>query len=354
MAKANRYGQGSVKAAGRPGTYRIRYGRPGIDQKSETIRAETLTEARAICAEKAAANRRRSGLDPAARTVSDLLDAWQANGDFRPASVRTNKARAKVIAADLGHYPLADLTTADLDRTYRQWTAEGKSAGSVRSLHSTIRAALHQASVWGWPTEAVAANVRLPRVTTKVEAIPADDLAVILAAARAKGGKVGTLVAILAATGCRLGEALGLQWADVTDGARPQVHIRRQRTPQGIGPAKTASGHRSIDISTDLAEALLAAQGSPDAPVVDWSPQAADKVFAALVKSCGFVRPDGRALYTCHQVRHNVADHLVLDLGVPVPDAARVLGHSDGGALLLRTYSSRLGAASRPRVVVGL
>jgi len=353
------YGEGSLWEVGE-GRFQCRYGM-GDDQTTETFSAETVTAARAILADKVAAHRRHRGIavdvetgaSAATRTLSNLLDAWLANGDFRPGSRRSYVSRVKVVGDRLGGKRLADLTTFDLDAAYRRWTAEGMAPGTVRALHSTIRSALHQAARWHWPTKANAADVTLPKVTTKVEAIPTADLGRILAAARAKGGKTEILVDLLSATGARLGEVLGLYWSDFDlDGDRPQLHIRRQRTPQGYGPTKTASGVRDIDLAPELVARLKAAQGSPTAPVVDWAPSNADKAFARLCKNLGFVRADGRSLYTCHQLRHNVADHLVLVAQIPVPDAARILGHSDGGALLLKTYASRLDAANRPQVVV--
>lgn len=82
------------------------------------------------------------------------------------------------------------------------------------------------------------------------------------------GNHYQPLLLFLLDTGCRLGEALGLTWADYV---APKVHINKAYNDQLKGsklvPVKTSRGNRSITLSDHLIAILDRLKGSPKSPI---------------------------------------------------------------------------------------
>ena len=68
---------------------------------------------------------------------------------------------------------------------------------------------------------------------------------------------------LLAATGCRIGEALELRWSDVDFGAK-RLHVSRQVYHGVVGPPKSSTGVREIPLSTAMCRRLWRLQGASD------------------------------------------------------------------------------------------
>ena len=81
------------------------------------------------------------------------------------------------------------------------------------------------------------------------------------------------LFEILAGTGCRISEALGLDWTDLgTHGDLAALRIERQWYRGTLKPnAKTDAGERTIDLDADLAAKLWAAGGDAAGPMFSQS-----------------------------------------------------------------------------------
>ncbi len=82
------------------------------------------------------------------------------------------------------------------------------------------------------------------------------------------GSHYQPLLLFLLDTGARLGEALGLTWADYV---APKVHINKAYNDQLKGPkivpVKTSRGNRSITLSDHLVAILDRLKGSPNSPI---------------------------------------------------------------------------------------
>jgi integrase len=132
------------------------------------------------------------------------------------------------------------------------------------------------------------------------------------------------LCRFLAYTGCRLGEAKLVTWADV-DFARGLLHVRG---------TKTSAAHREVPMipaARQLLERLRGASGGETGarvvPVVE--------AGISLASAC---RRLGVEPLTHHDLRDAFAT-LAIEAGVDVPTVAAWLGHADGGALLMKTYA---------------
>lgn len=136
-------------------------------------------------------------------------------------------------------------------------------------------------------------------------------------------------VQFLLETGLRQGEARALHWPDV-DFDRRRVLVRKTKN------------RRSRDVPLLPSTIALLKQLRARPYVVTM--RAPERVFAGLL-SKDSVRMDldaataaaGIPHLRVHDLRHVYASHLVQS-GVPVPTVAALLGHSDGGALVLRRY----------------
>jgi integrase len=161
---------------------------------------------------------------------------------------------------------------------------------------------------------------------------------------------------LLAKTGLRISEALGLDWPDVEFGAVPVLRVRRQCYRGDLRRLKTANGRRDVPLSPGLARALWAAR----------PPHGEGAVFIAGTGARLMDRNARRALNraaedagvgwaTLHTFRHTCASMLIED-GKNIAQVARWLGHSDP-AFTLRTYvhlmDGGLGDAAGLDVAVG-
>jgi integrase len=132
---------------------------------------------------------------------------------------------------------------------------------SVRYVLLVLRNALNKAVRWGLVGRNVAGLVDPPRVSHKdVRVLSPDETKKLLDAAR--GEAIEGLVTLAVSTGLRLGEALGLQWADV-DLDRRQLRINKslQRISgqgQVLMETKTRRSRRSLVLPVKTAEALRA------------------------------------------------------------------------------------------------
>jgi integrase len=74
------------------------------------------------------------------------------------------------------------------------------------------------------------------------------------AAARRGPGEVAALFELLAATGLRISEAIGLRWSDlVLDGDTPHLQVRRAIVKGAIVAPKSRHGARLIPLTPELA-----------------------------------------------------------------------------------------------------
>lgn len=132
------------------------------------------------------------------------------------------------------------------------------------------------------------------------------------------------LVRLLAYSGLRLREATSLQWRNFD----PK---RNQLTVAGT---KTETSYRIVPVVAELGalfSEIRARRGTEpeNAAIVH-----VGGCLGALKRACQAV---GVAILTHHDLRHLFATRCI-ESGVDIPTVSRWLGHSDGGALAMKTY----------------
>lgn len=136
---------------------------------------------------------------------------------------------------------------------------------------------------------------------------------------QAKHGESGLVVRFLALTGLRIKEAHGMEWRDLRDDG---LYVRPEVAKNGRA--------RFVPFIGEIQSVLDRLQAINDGARI--LPQAS----ARKALECAAKRADLPAL-THHDFRRLFATRCI-ESGVDLPTVARWMGHSDGGALLGRTY----------------
>lgn len=300
----------------------------------------------------------RSGMSPpderrtVARHLADWLDAIRPT--VRPSSfVRYEGDVRRWIVPSVGSIPLVRLGPTDIRLLLATCTRAGLSARSVSHVHATLRTAIGAAFRDGQVIRNAAALVTAPRgPTPRVPPIGPDDARAILAAV--EGDRLAPLVAVTLGVGLRLGEALGLRWADVdleagtlavrTALRRTPVEFREEGEPiyRLVAP-KTDRSRRTIQLPgftiaalreerRTQAEMRLAAgqrwlkndlvfSGPTGGPI---PPGSVTRRFGRLLVEAGLRR------LRFHDLRHAAAT-VMLAQGVELRVISETLGHSSLG-----------------------
>lgn len=288
--------------------------------------------------------------------VDEYLRQWLEHS-VRP-SVRWTTHRAyslcmRRLSPLVGHLRLTALTPQAVQAAYAALLHQGLSRRTVEQTHTVLHRALRQAVLWGLmfrnPTEAVT----VPRPSRReMQTLTEEEVGRLFQASR--GHRLHALWALLATTGLRIGEALGLLWSDV-DFASGRLVVNRalQRQP-GIGyvfvEPKTAKSRRTVYLAqgtlASLAEHRRRQREDQLAAGPEWNNSGlvfttpvgrpvdgtwAIKWFHRALEEAGLPR------LRLHDLRHTAATHL-LRRGVHPKVVQELLGHSTI-SLTLDTYS---------------
>lgn len=213
-------------------------------------------------------------VDRSERTVGEFLEYWLAHAIRGAKRETTAESYAemvrRILKPRLGSVRLQTLHQSQIQRTYSELLANGRSDGkgglsarTVRYAHMVLLGALRDGVSWGMVGRNVAELAEPPRSSSPEMTVwtEAEVEAFLSQAAKDPYEPVWSL---LATTGMRRGEVLGLRWGDV-DLERGEVHVRRAlvRTDDGravISGTKTKRGTRMIVLFPAAVEALKEAK----------------------------------------------------------------------------------------------
>ncbi len=135
------------------------------------------------------------------------------------------------------------------------------------------------------------------------------------------------LVRFLAFSGCRISEAGQVRWADV-DLERAEIRVQSAKRAKTSGAAPV----RFVPIIPPMRELLLRLKQANPSPEVNVCH--VGECEKSLTRACKLLKIHR---ITHHDLRHLFATRCI-ESGVDIPTVSRWLGHSDGGALAMRTY----------------
>ena len=203
-------------------------------------------------------------------TLSQWMAKWLAEYVV-PKRRQTTKERyeraiKRHILPELGHIQLVQLTPRDIQALETKMSADGMAPAGVQVVHNVLSGALKYAlkmeMIWRNPAQAVT-----PPKVTRTEVEPPDIAGVrrVLELARTEEHPLFPCLYLIAYTGIRRGEALGLRWQDVDleGGSISIVQTLSLSVEHGLifQPPKTNSGRRVIDLDDGTVEVMRSHQG---------------------------------------------------------------------------------------------
>lgn len=297
-------------------------------------------------------------------TVADAARLWLAQVE-RPESGLADTTRtsyrfalnAHILTGSLGGHTLREANRVPVLRTFLQEVADNHGSGSAKTTRSVMSSILRMAVNDGAlemnamrDVRAVRAATTKERVRDTTRALTRTEREHLMAVADADETAVhldvADIVAYMAATGVRIGEALGQQWADV-DLDAGTVYVRG---------TKTSGSDRVLPLAPWLVERLqeraekIGTTGLlfPSPGLADMSKQRnmrnVHRQFKRLFEAAGY------PWATPHTLRRTVAS-LIDEAGLSIAEAADMLGHKDA-AMTMRVYLGRKGTSTRAASVL--
>lgn len=304
------------------------------------------------------------------KKVGEYLDEWieaKVHAGLRPTTERSYRQHIRdYLVPSLGHVRLRDLRPGHVKTMLRAITAgrngrPGPGPATVRRVNATLKSALASAMKEQLITYNAAKLVELPKAERpKVTPWEPTELGHFLD--HVASDRLGPVFELMAMTGLRRGEALGLRWSDV-DLDQGVIHVRQQLVTIGhrieFGKPKTKAGEdRRVDLGPQLLGTLLSHRLTQDTERATWGeaytdhglvfaredgaplhPETVTKRFRALALEAG-LRP-----VRLHDLRHGAAS-LMIAGGVSLSLVSKRLGHSSI-AITNDTYTHLLTDANR-------
>jgi integrase len=285
------------------------------------------------------------------KTVGEYLDEWidVVRPRLRPTTWNSYRQSVAHIKGRIGAVPLQSLAPLEVENLYKQLLATRGRNGrllspkTVRGIHVVLRKALADAERLGLVVRNAAAAAK-PPVPAKYEHTTwtAEQLARFLDSIQ--GERLAAAFVLLATTGMRRGEALGLRWGDV-DLAVGRLSIVQTittvRDKMVMSPPKTARSRRSVSLDSVTVAALRdhrRRQNEERLRVGEAWSNTSDLVFTNEVGEPvhpsafsysfeSFVRHSGVPKIRLHDLRHTYAT-VALAAGVHPKIVSERLGHA--------------------------
>jgi integrase len=343
-------GEGSVRQ--RPNGLweaRLSYVDPTSGQRrGASFYAATAEEARDKLNEARDRIKEQAPVRDSSQRLADWIEHWSdtaLEASPRKESTKTlyrTLARKHLSLGPLGTTPLGRLRKTHIDGLIVALRKRGLSDSTVRQVYTVLRAILEDARLDGLIARNPAVLVKRPGVRRQeAKHLAAADVATLLTAA--EGLRYRPVLALIAATGLRRGEALALRWEHVNlkDGTlRVAATLSRVDGRLLITEPKSPRSRRSVPLSPPVV-AMLKAQRVAQATerlraVNQWQDSGLvfTTEFGTPVEPRNILRTielaaakAGFAGVGVHTLRHSAAVAW-LESGVHIKAVADLLGHS--------------------------
>ena len=298
---------------------------------------------------------------PSRMTVSEFVDPWLSglqNSGLRHTTLRGYRsAMRNYVIPDIGAMQLQQIRTTDLDAMYASLLRRGLSLMTVHHAHRILSKMLTDAERIGIVERNVARMASAPSLTTarargpEMKVWTPDELAVFLASIA--GNRNEALFRLMALTGIRRSEAVGLRWSDIALERRRMTVNQAATVIDGeeyIEAPKSRRSRRVIDLDDETVAVLqrhrvrqaelylrLGVSASASGRVFTNEigdpirPGSVGQAFLRLVRAVEL--PEIRL----HDLRHTHASHLLM-AGTNIKVVSERLGHASAG-FTLDTYA---------------
>lgn len=316
--------------------YRVSLGRSA---DGELIRKSIYGKTKAICLEKYDELAKSNFIVTDKRMrVGEWADAWLATYKEGSVGSSTYTQYSILINNYIKPSPIGGMLVSDVKPVQIQALVQGiqhMSHSYVSKLKATLWSIFDAAIDNDLCVKNPCATVRIKsqkKRATEEKYFTVEEVEAILESCRKSPSTMSIGIYILAYSGMRRGELLGLQWNDI-DFKRNKISIRRvvyldKNTKMIKDTAKSEAGIRVIPLLPKLKEYLESAPHKSDFIVPDshgdfYNPKNFSTAYKAFIRSVNGVRELGT-----HAYRHALATHLHA-AGVDIRTIQAILGHTD-------------------------
>ncbi len=185
------------------------------------------------------------------QTLTQYFEFWlkSVKESVRPRTHESYDLNVRRLTPLLGKAKLSALTPAAIETAYGKLTQRGLSRRSIVQAHTVFHTALEKAVQWGLIGRNPAEYASVPRPErSEMKTLSEEQVRQLFASTQED--EFHCLWVVLASTGLRIGEALGLQWDDI-DFVENRLFVRRALQRQkGVGltfvEPKTPKSRRTV------------------------------------------------------------------------------------------------------------
>jgi len=246
----------------------------------------------------------------------------------------------KHILPEFGDVCLDDIKPLDVQEFVDGLSDKQLSPATVGRVYRYLRSCLRQAQAWDVTSNNPCRKIILPRSDNgELDFLEPDEVKRLLGEAR---DPRRVMFALLAMSGLRVGEALGLAWKHINFEQYAIIVERAFDYWGGIQEPKTPSSRRAVPLLPSLAEILKEYKGIQERPLPDdllfatrggkpWDHSHVRKEFKETLERAGLKK------VTLHSLRHTYASTMLAS-GASIKALQRALGHASA-TMTLNTYS---------------
>ncbi len=277
-------------------------------------------------------------------TVGEWCARWLGGADIRPSTrdSYTYSVRDCIIPT-LGYLKLSQLTAIACEQAAGSWVRVGLAPSTARLAMSHLSIACSAAVREGVISVNPVVEARRPKVPrARIDPFTASELSRIIDAATPRPG--ARIIALLAATGMRDGEAIALDVEDYDPATGLLTITQTYHGKYGCGPAKSANSVRTIRVPVRGRAAVEQAIGGRKSGILFPAVRTGARVKHFVVRRSldAVLREAGKGEGVApvrprnvHQLRHSWASHAIAG-GASLADVAKFLG--DTVATVVKTY----------------
>lgn len=304
-----------------------------------------------------AANKAEAQLvvSPASRTLNDIVSDYRklVVPHRKPRGVETTESHLRAhIIPELGQVPLTQLHVRRVQEFVNK-ISPGRSGKMVENIVLTLTGIIRHASKWNKEVQPINVSdlTMPPKEKAKPQFLSGQEIKTLIKASR---GVLRTILIVLALTGMRINEVLGLRVEDV-DFENRVIHVTKSAYNGKLGTPKSVASAADIPLSAVLAKELrkhLKSKHFRENPLGvlfanrHLRPYSDNKLrekhLRPLLKSL-----DMKAV-GFHAIRHGVASELI-NSGTPITAVRDQMRHSDV-RVTLGIYGHVIGNTQRKAV----
>jgi integrase len=289
------------------------------------------------------------------RTLSDAVEDWRklVAPHRKPRGLETTDShlRAHIIPA-LGQVPLTQLDNRRVQEFVNKITP-GRSGKQVENIVLTLTGIIRHASKWDKEVQPINVSdlTMPPKEKAKPKFLSGKEIKKLIKASR---GVLRTILIVLALTGMRINEVLGLRVEDV-DFENKVIHVTKSAYNGNLGTPKSVASAADIPMSAALAKELrkhLKSKHYRKNPLAVLFANRCLRPYSDNKLREKHLRPLlkclGMKAVGFHAIRHGVASELI-NSGAPITVVRDQMRHSDV-RVTLQVYGHCIGNTQRKAV----